>query len=188
MRNRQATQLLFEQSRPGCRAVRLPECDVPRRAVEELLPPGALASAPPPLPELTEPELVRHFVKQFATEMGHVETSLSHDVMEAFESHDYPGNVRELKNIIERALIMSAGREIRPDHLQFQQGESLSGAGRNTPIGDGAVTEELPVNLQQAEAVLVKRAMVEAGENVSQAARLLGISRAKLYRKLAVSE
>ena len=62
MRNRQATQLLFEQSRPGCRAVRLPECDVPVRPLEELLPAEAMASTALPLPELTEPELVRHFV------------------------------------------------------------------------------------------------------------------------------
>ena len=47
---------------PGCRAARLPACDVPRRPLDELLPAGALADAPPPLPELTEPDVVRHFV------------------------------------------------------------------------------------------------------------------------------
>jgi len=62
MRHRQAAQLLFELSHPGRRAVQLPACDVPQRRLEELLPPGAAAEAPPPLPELTEPDLVRHFV------------------------------------------------------------------------------------------------------------------------------
>ncbi len=62
MRNEQATQLLFEQSKPGCRAVEFPECDVPAPSVEQLLPAEALAQQPPALPELTEPELVRHFV------------------------------------------------------------------------------------------------------------------------------
>jgi len=62
MRNQQATQLIFELSRPGRRAVRLPDCDVPRRPVEELIPPEAIAASPPPLPELTEPDLVRHYV------------------------------------------------------------------------------------------------------------------------------
>ncbi len=61
MRNTRATQLLFEQSRPGRRATLLPECDVPETPLEELLPATALAAAPLPLPELTEPELVRHF-------------------------------------------------------------------------------------------------------------------------------
>src|SRR2546421_372091 len=61
MRNSRATQLLFEMSRPGRRAARLPAADVPLAPLEELLPREALAAAPPPLPELTEPELVRHF-------------------------------------------------------------------------------------------------------------------------------
>jgi len=62
MQKQQATQLLFELSKPGCRAVQLPECDVPEDPPDELLPPGSLAERPLPLPELTEPELVRHFV------------------------------------------------------------------------------------------------------------------------------
>ena len=70
MRNKQATELLFEQSRPGCRAVRLPGCDVPERPLEELLPAEALASGAPPLPELTEPELVRHFANLSAQNMS----------------------------------------------------------------------------------------------------------------------
>ena len=62
MRNTRATQLLFELSKPGCPGPQLPECDVPRRPVEELLPGGTLADGPPPLPELAEPEVVRHYV------------------------------------------------------------------------------------------------------------------------------
>jgi len=62
MRNTQATKLLFEQSKPGCRGVRLPWCDVLRRPIEELLPPGSLAAEPPPLPELSEPDVLRHFI------------------------------------------------------------------------------------------------------------------------------
>ena len=62
MRNTRATQPLFELSKPGCRSVQFPPGDVPCRPVEELLPPQSLADAPPPLPELPEPELVRHFV------------------------------------------------------------------------------------------------------------------------------
>jgi glycine dehydrogenase subunit 2 len=61
MRNTRATQLLFELSKPGRRSARLPAPDVPLVPLEELLPADVLASAPPPLPELTEPELVRHF-------------------------------------------------------------------------------------------------------------------------------
>ena len=62
MRNQQATELLFDQSRPGSCAVQMPPCDVPSAPVEQLLPAGAIANTPPALPELTEPEIVRHFV------------------------------------------------------------------------------------------------------------------------------
>jgi glycine dehydrogenase subunit 2 len=61
MRNTRATQLLFEMSKPGRRGVRLPKADVPEVPLSKLLPANSLAAAPPPLPELTEPELVRHF-------------------------------------------------------------------------------------------------------------------------------
>src|SRR5262245_16547845 len=61
MRNTRATHLLFELSRPGRRSHRLPKCDVPAEDVSALLPADALATNAPPLPELSEPELIRHF-------------------------------------------------------------------------------------------------------------------------------
>lgn len=62
MRNRQAIQLLCEQSKPGVDAAQLPACDVPRQPLEKLLPPEVVSAASPPLPSLTEPELTRHFI------------------------------------------------------------------------------------------------------------------------------
>ncbi len=62
MRNTQATQLLFDLSHAGRRAAVFPEPDVPVRPLAELLPAEAIASSPPPLPEVTEPDVVRHFV------------------------------------------------------------------------------------------------------------------------------
>jgi glycine dehydrogenase subunit 2 len=62
MEKNQSTALLFEISRPGRRAHRLPACDVPAPPAAELLPAGALAGEPPPLPEVGEIDLVRHFV------------------------------------------------------------------------------------------------------------------------------
>ncbi|GIW99407.1 MAG: putative glycine dehydrogenase (decarboxylating) subunit 2 [Pirellulaceae bacterium] len=61
MRNRQALQLLFELSRPGRRAHRLPACDVPAPPPEQIYAPDLLRDRPPPLPELAEPDVVRHF-------------------------------------------------------------------------------------------------------------------------------
>jgi glycine dehydrogenase subunit 2 len=61
MRNTKATQLLFELSKPALRAVRLPKCDVPAKPLGRILPPGAASSSPPPLPELSEIDVIRHF-------------------------------------------------------------------------------------------------------------------------------
>jgi glycine dehydrogenase subunit 2 len=62
MHSTQSTQLLFELSKPGCCAVRLPACDVPQKPLADLLPAGAIAEKTLPLPELSEPDVVRHFV------------------------------------------------------------------------------------------------------------------------------
>lgn len=62
MKNSRDTQLLFDLSRPGCRATRLPECDVPELPLCELLPTASMAPTPPSLPELSEPQVVRHFI------------------------------------------------------------------------------------------------------------------------------
>ena len=62
MRNTLATQSLFDLSRPGRRATVFPESDVPDRPLDELLPPKFRAAEPPPLPELAEPDVIRHFV------------------------------------------------------------------------------------------------------------------------------
>jgi glycine dehydrogenase subunit 2 len=62
MRNQQAMRLLCEQSKPGVEAATLPPCDVPEMPLDELLPKAALAASAAPLPSLTEPELLRHFI------------------------------------------------------------------------------------------------------------------------------
>jgi glycine dehydrogenase subunit 2 len=61
MRNTKATKLLFELSKPGCRSVRLPDCDVPVQPLEKLLPSAAVSSIALPLPELAEIDVIRHF-------------------------------------------------------------------------------------------------------------------------------
>ncbi|MAD81299.1 MAG: aminomethyl-transferring glycine dehydrogenase subunit GcvPB [Pirellulaceae bacterium] len=61
MRNTLATKLLFELSQPGRRGARIPACDVPVQPIDALLPAAAISDAPPPLPELAEADVVRHF-------------------------------------------------------------------------------------------------------------------------------
>jgi glycine dehydrogenase subunit 2 len=70
MQKNQSTELLFELSRPGRRTHRLPAADVPGPDVAELLPPAVLADAPPPLPEVGEIDLIRHFVNLSSRNMS----------------------------------------------------------------------------------------------------------------------
>ncbi len=70
MQKTQSTELLFELSHPGRRCHRLPECDVPGPAAADLLPAGAVADEPPPLPEAGEIDLVRHFVNLSSRNMS----------------------------------------------------------------------------------------------------------------------
>jgi glycine dehydrogenase subunit 2 len=74
MDKNQSTELLFELSHPGRRSHRLPECDVPAEAVRDLLPPEALTDEPPPLPEVGEIDLVRHYVNLSTRNMA-IDTS-----------------------------------------------------------------------------------------------------------------
>ena len=75
----------------------------------------------PPLRERKEdiPLLTAHFLKMFAAEMGIEPPVLTLDALSALEAYQFPGNVRELKNIIEHALILSRGSDIQPEHLHF---------------------------------------------------------------------
>jgi glycine dehydrogenase subunit 2 len=70
MQNNQSTELLFEISHAGRRTHRLPECDVPAAEAEHLLPASALAGNPPPLPEVGEIDLIRHFTNLSARNMS----------------------------------------------------------------------------------------------------------------------
>lgn len=145
--------------------------------------------ATPPLRGRLEdvPLLAAHYLKVFAAEMGQQPPGLSREVTAALKAYTYPGNIRELKNIIERALIQSGGETILPEHLQLQRTSAAPLALINpTPKKDFAAT--LPLNLAEAEEVLIQRALDETGGNIAEAARLLGVHRTRIYRKLAQEE
>ena len=132
------------------------------------------------------PLLARHFVHLFAAEMGREAPALSAGVLEKLAIYDFPGNVRELKNIIERALIESDGAAIQPRHLHF-----LPQAGTDATADSSesaAVVDDIPLNLDEAEQWLIKRAIARTGGNISEAARLLGTNRNRIYRALAQEE
>lgn len=86
--------------------------------------------------------------------------------------------------IAERALMESGGGEIRPEHLHFQP---EAGAAPYREMVDVA-QEEVPLDLEKAELWLIKRAIDRTGGNISEAARLLGTNRTRIYRVLSQEE
>jgi DNA-binding NtrC family response regulator len=95
--------------------------------------------------------------------------------------------VRELRNALERALILCDGGLITLEHLPFSVGRANGRSAKAVPGGTAAFTNGLPadaVKLKDVERDLIMRALHEAGNNRSRAARLLGITRSQLYTKL----
>jgi len=142
----------------------------------------------PPLRERRDdiPLFVDYFVRKLADEMRMKIPEVDAAVYAEMSLYAFPGNVRELRNIVERALLESRGGRIMPEHLVLpkshrQSVPSPEAAGQDT---DGAA---LPRDLKSAEIALIKREIKKAQGNISEAAAVLGISRAKIYRKLNIS-
>jgi len=134
----------------------------------------------PPLRERVEDIglLAEHFLELFATEMRVAKPALTAQAVELLESHTFPGNVRELKNMIERALIDSGGRAIEPAHLRL-----IARGPRTLAPAVSAPPARMPLNLDDAEGLLIQRALHETAGNVVAAARLLGVNRSRIYRR-----
>ncbi len=148
-----------------------------------------LASFPvqvPPLRQRPEdiPLLVEHFLELLASEMGQPPPALDADALALFQAHPFPGNIRELKNIVERALIESAGGQILPGHLHFIQAPAVAGEAAETALAPVATATDFPLNLAAAEKILIRRALEQTEGNIAAAARLLGTNRPRLYRFL----
>lgn len=125
----------------------------------------------PPLRERKEdiPVLVEYFLKKFNSQCGkHVR--FSSDAMKALLEYDYPGNVRELENIIERAVVLSQGGVVKKEDLPF----TLSPA-------DSLLLSEVS---SRAEKEHILKVLKLTGGNKTRAAELLGISRKTLWEKL----
>ncbi len=121
--------------------------------------------------------LSEHFLHLFAGEMGVDSPGLSAEALAALEDYAFPGNVRELKNIIERAVIECDGGAIELSHLHFVNVAPFAFAPE--PAGD------IPDNLQEANVYLIQRALAKCAGSVSAAAKLLGVHRSRIYRALA---
>jgi two-component system NtrC family response regulator len=136
------------------------------------------------LPPLRErfgdlPLLAKHFMQLYAAELSKNLTGFTPDALATIDRYEWPGNIREMQNRVKRAVILAESRTIGCEDLDLESG----------PL------EEVELNLKRArrriESETVRRALARAQGNISQTAKLLGISRPTLYdlmRELGMRE
>jgi PAS domain S-box-containing protein len=131
----------------------------------------------PPLSRRREdvPLLARHFIQRFREATGKAIQDLSPSAMAALMRYDFPGNIRELENIIERAFILCNRREIELDHLPPEVAERVAGGGSGEAVSG---------NLESLEWEAIRSALARHGGNRTRAAKELGIHRTTLFRRL----
>lgn len=137
----------------------------------------------PPLRERKEDiePLARYFTHRLARELRREPATLSDDATKILERYSWPGNVRQLKNVLERMMILHDTPTIEAEHLPVElihetpQGRTLEGGFAMPPEG---------LNLEELERDLIRQAIARTRGNVTEAARLLGLSRDTLRYRL----
>ena len=142
----------------------------------------------PPLRDRREDilPLAAAFLEDLGRTMGRPAAGISRDASEVLLAYRWPGNARELKNAIERAILLCDGGLITREHLPvWAPGPAASRSADVNGLLDpaGSFPPE-GVNLDAIERILLDKALARARGNKSQAARLLGLTRAQLYSRL----
>ncbi|MEZ4375897.1 MAG: sigma-54 dependent transcriptional regulator [Polyangiaceae bacterium] len=134
------------------------------------------------------PQLVGSFIRQLAGDVGRRVERISPDALDAIMAYDWPGNVRELRNIVHRAMLSADTSEITlaqlPRSIQLTHQVATTGVVQTAPRPHTQPDPEV-LNLRELERRAIQRALETSGGCVSHAAKLLGIGRATIYRKLA---
>jgi transcriptional regulator with PAS, ATPase and Fis domain len=138
------------------------------------------------------PVLVGHFLKELSVTNGKVYKALGEDALAPLMNYDWPGNVRELRAAIEHGVVMSNSGRIMAKHLPAYLSQP-GGLGWRVPAtlgGKSTQSEEVtsqakaPLDIHEAEKHLILEALERSGNNRSEAAELLNMSRRSLQRKL----
>lgn len=126
------------------------------------------------------PLLVSNFIAQFSTELGLAVKGISSDVLQSLEAYEWPGNIRELKNVIHRAVLMCEGDTIEIEHLPGRFKKQI----KKKPT----IEFDVGTSLEEVERSMILRALELSENNRKAAAELLGISRRAIYNKLKKHE
>jgi len=139
---------------------------------------GTLSLRLPPLRERREdlPDLATALSRQIAFRLGLAAPELSAEVLRLLGDYHWPGNIRELGNVLERALVLAGGDPLTPSHVRL---DWTSEAGQD-PDGAGGVRSRLA----EVEKEEIRTILREENGNVARAARRLGLARSTLYSKL----
>lgn len=138
------------------------------------------------LPALRErkediPLLTEHFIRKQSRQYGFEPVTVKADAMRFLMSLPYPGNIRELKNLVERTMLVSGKRELTADDFQQQYGSSSASA---RVVVSGLTNNLQGLTLEEIERQTIIQNIRQFDGNLSQVASALGISRGALYRRL----
>ncbi|MCF8086100.1 MAG: sigma-54 dependent transcriptional regulator [Desulfohalobiaceae bacterium] len=123
------------------------------------------------------PVLAQHFLQEYADKNRKEIKGFTPQAMDLLVKYDWPGNVRELENVVERAVILSSGEYITPRELPLSLGQQDEDEEEETVVAGGR-------NLEEVEKEAIGSTLRQTGGNKSEAARILGITRATLHKKL----
>ncbi|HEY7170968.1 MAG TPA: sigma 54-interacting transcriptional regulator [Vicinamibacterales bacterium] len=143
----------------------------------------------PPLRDRREeiPHLSTYFLREASERLGKPDIQLSSEVLDAFAQYWWPGNVRQLKNEVQRAVALSApGGTIQPSHLspEITAPQLPSASGPPSLRRSAAAASSLAAAVEQVERDLIQATLDRTGGNISETARALGLTRRGLYLKL----
>jgi DNA-binding NtrC family response regulator len=136
---------------------------------------SAIPLSVPPLRQRVEdiPILARSLLHRLALEFGRGDVELSADAEAALGAYSWPGNIREMRNVLERALLLAEGERLTAEHLRFEFSGSADG-----------LAEDLRLTLAEVEHRYIERVLAEEDGNVAAAARRLGVPKSSLYQRL----
>lgn len=139
----------------------------------------------PPLRDRKEdvPALVEHAISKYSAEMKIPKKNITPDAMEILKNYQWKGNVRELENVIERALILCDGDTITQEHMRLTPSISTETTPYDVPL-DGTLNDAAKAALRIAESLRIKKALEETHGNKSRAAELLKVSYKTLLTKI----